>query len=233
MPKLSEVLGGIVKDATQAQITSDLASLEYSEIYREHPLLKHLSVPRLKIKDLTCRLRFAVAKTDLDDGFSDGAKAAAGRMLQHHFRTKLMPEVLSTLAKNSSLDRDALKRIIDTVVGSAEIPEVKLDSVIENGSIENRRSFDTYLMSVIKLLPKEARREFPSLIEIKRTGRERYEEDIKDLQQKMKKVAVAKTAQDFDLEIAVSHDDLKGVDTGSIQEISFNISLEDNPLGEE
>lgn len=232
MPKLSEVLGGIVKDVTQAQITSDLASLEYSEIYREHPLLKHFSVPRLKIKDLTCRLKFAVSKTDLDDGFSDSAKAAAGRMLQRHFRTKLIPEVLSTLAKNSHLDRDSLKRIIDTVVGSAGTPEIRLDSIIENGSIQNRRSFESYLMIVIKLLPKEVRRELPSLIEIKKFSREYYEEDINILQQKMKNIAVAKTAQDFDLDIAVSHDDLKGVDAGSIQEISFNISLDDNPLGE-
>jgi hypothetical protein len=52
MPTLIEYLGGIVNSITQARVMADLQSVEVAEQYAKHDLLRHFSVPRMRIDDI-------------------------------------------------------------------------------------------------------------------------------------------------------------------------------------
>ncbi len=52
MPTLIEYLGGIFNSITQARVMADLQSVEVAEQYAKHDLLRHFSVPRMRIGDL-------------------------------------------------------------------------------------------------------------------------------------------------------------------------------------
>jgi hypothetical protein len=52
MPTLIEYLGGLFNSITQARVMADLQSVEVAEQYAKHDLLRHFSVPRMRIGDL-------------------------------------------------------------------------------------------------------------------------------------------------------------------------------------
>ncbi|MCC7247435.1 MAG: hypothetical protein IT473_02320 [Lysobacter sp.] len=52
MPTLIEYLGGVFNSITQARVMADLQSVEVAEQYAKHDLLRHFSVPRMRIGDI-------------------------------------------------------------------------------------------------------------------------------------------------------------------------------------
>jgi hypothetical protein len=52
MPTLIEYLGGIFDSISQARLMSDLRSAETADLYAKHDLLRHFSVPRMRIDDI-------------------------------------------------------------------------------------------------------------------------------------------------------------------------------------
>jgi hypothetical protein len=52
MPTLIEYLGGILDSISQARLMSDLRSAETADLYAKHDLLRHFSVPRMRIDDI-------------------------------------------------------------------------------------------------------------------------------------------------------------------------------------
>lgn len=52
MPTLIEYLGGVFNSITQARVMADLQSVQVAEQYAQHDLLRHFSVPRMRIGDI-------------------------------------------------------------------------------------------------------------------------------------------------------------------------------------
>lgn len=53
MPPLSEYLGHLLSEITRARVQADLESVRMAELYAEHPLLKHFSIPRFRMPTIT------------------------------------------------------------------------------------------------------------------------------------------------------------------------------------
>jgi len=51
MPTLKDYLGSLVKDLNHARVIADIESAHIAEMYADHALLKHFSIPRMKIRD--------------------------------------------------------------------------------------------------------------------------------------------------------------------------------------
>jgi len=64
MPRLGEVLGAIMADVTHARRIADEEALRVAERYRQEPLLRGLSVPRLRLPDVTIDLPLVVEDHD-------------------------------------------------------------------------------------------------------------------------------------------------------------------------
>ncbi len=81
MPKLGEFIGALLSDAVQARVRADLESVKIAEVYSGHELLKHLSVPRFRLPDITVDLPVLVLSveglTEEAGGRSFGAPTAA------------------------------------------------------------------------------------------------------------------------------------------------------------
>ena len=52
MPNLNEYLGSIMTSVTNARVISDLQTIQVAEQYANHNLLKHFSIPRMRIDDV-------------------------------------------------------------------------------------------------------------------------------------------------------------------------------------
>lgn len=60
MPKLADVISTLVSQCAEARVSADLEAVKTALLYREHDILKHFSVPRMRIRDIDINLKAAV-----------------------------------------------------------------------------------------------------------------------------------------------------------------------------
>ncbi|REC48846.1 hypothetical protein [Chryseobacterium pennipullorum] len=61
MPKLKEYLGGIVSEIAEARKMTDLQTVQIAREYAKNDLLKHFSIPRMKVGTVDLTIPFATA----------------------------------------------------------------------------------------------------------------------------------------------------------------------------
>jgi len=71
MPKLNEYLGGLVSEITSARKIADLQTLQIAKEYAKDDLLKHFSIPRMKIGSIDLTVPFAHAGNSSKMSFKD------------------------------------------------------------------------------------------------------------------------------------------------------------------
>ncbi len=228
MPKLSEILGGITKDITQAQITSDLTSLEYFEYYQQDELLKLMDVPRLKIKDISINLKFAIAETS-GSQISDNAKSEVANVWRNHVANDIAPKVLLSLINEPNLDQ-VNKKLILTTQKNTPLFQLSGDDILTKKRASVSKQSEDYVISLVKGLPESLRKKLPALKDIRQRTNEVVNADLLNTEDRLHKVAVAKSAEDFDLDIQVLSNELKEIPETQIHEISLSIGLDDNPI---
>lgn len=60
MPNLNDYIGSIVSSITNARVSSDIQTVIVAEKYAKHNLLKHFSVPRMRIDDIEMTIPIAL-----------------------------------------------------------------------------------------------------------------------------------------------------------------------------
>lgn len=64
MPALSDYIGALLSDVTNARLQADLESVRIAQLYASHPLLQHMSVPRFRLPNVVLDLPVAVEKAE-------------------------------------------------------------------------------------------------------------------------------------------------------------------------
>lgn len=60
MPNLNEYLGSIISSITNARVMADIQTVKVAEQYAKHDLLKHFSVPRMRVGDVELTIPVAL-----------------------------------------------------------------------------------------------------------------------------------------------------------------------------
>jgi len=60
MPKLNDYIGSLVSSITNARVMSDIQTVKVAEEYAKHKLLKHFSIPRMRIDDIEMTIPIAL-----------------------------------------------------------------------------------------------------------------------------------------------------------------------------
>jgi hypothetical protein len=60
MPKLNDFIGSLVSSITNARVMSDIQTVKVAEEYAKHNLLKHFSIPRMRIDDIEMTIPIAL-----------------------------------------------------------------------------------------------------------------------------------------------------------------------------
>ena len=64
MPTLKDYLGSLVRDLNHARVIADVETANIAKMYAEHDLLKHFSIPRMKILDTELTIPVAIDELD-------------------------------------------------------------------------------------------------------------------------------------------------------------------------
>ncbi len=99
MPTLNEYLGGLFSSITDARVMADVQTVQVAEQYAKHDLLKHFSVPRMRISDIELTIPVAIENlsersiTQLDPIGNDEFKRVAAQQLSRNVGYKELPPV--------------------------------------------------------------------------------------------------------------------------------------------
>lgn len=67
MPKLGDYLGHILSEITIARMHADVEAIRVAELYADHPLLRHMPVPRFRMPNLEIDVPVVINKVDQSD----------------------------------------------------------------------------------------------------------------------------------------------------------------------
>lgn len=160
MPTLKDYLGSLVRDLNHARVIADVETANIAKMYAEHDLLKHFSIPRMKIQDT--ELTIPIAIDDLDssvekdyqpiDNTAFYAKTYAE--IKNVFKVSSFSRDISTsLRKTIYSHIDALEKSIKSGTGiknaldgfSETVSDVALETIISDK--KGRVVFDDTLKS--------------------------------------------------------------------------------------
>lgn len=116
MPTLKDYLGSLVKDLNYARVIADVESANIAKMYAEHDLLKHFSIPRMKIQDT--ELTIPVAIDELEKSVETDYQPIDNK----RFYTKTYAEIKNVF-KVSSFNREistALRKAIFAQIDTLE-----------------------------------------------------------------------------------------------------------------
>ena len=225
MPRLSEVLGGIAKDVTQAQITADLVSLTYLESYQSDDLLKLMPTPRVRISDVRLELRFGISTTaakPTSTGAFDVASQAWSSQLFELTPTLLM----KTIRNASAADKKAI------LAAAEKVEPRKFDSkgLLDGKLPANAKASENFVADVVKRLPRSIRTRMPTLRQTRSLVNRALRSELQIAAPRLKKIADAKSAGEFDLELLVTDEELQDIDESRIHTISLTLDIDDSPI---
>jgi hypothetical protein len=226
MARLNEILGGILKDVTVARLTADLQAKDLYAAYQEHPLLARMPVPRVTVREVSLRLRFAIAENAEPD------------------YTKVD---LSGLTRDwtTRLQRDILPRVFQAAAGKALDPKVAARLAAEIGgtakslSLAKALSGDTdalvsasarQVAATRERLPVEDRRGLPGATALRAAAVAQVQREVEAFLPVARRQLAATAAAEMDLQVLVRKADLAEVDESRMQEVTLTLASDDIQL---
>ncbi|GHC84104.1 hypothetical protein [Streptomyces flavofungini] len=224
MPRLGEVLGGLLTDVLRARLAADALTAQALEAYREDPVLASFSVPRVAVADLTVRLRFLVTGVEVPEP-SRPDRVRASRVWNAIVRDQVLPR-LSTSHPDAGLDevvrllQDAVRR---NPVG---VGERELDRAVDGDTAPLVDSTLVQVAEQVDGLPPAARA---------RLARIRWEEEVQrelalragPFAERVRQWAAAEQALRSRVEVEVSADRLQERAAETLQQVELTVALAD------
>lgn len=119
MAKLSDFLGGLASGICDARVNSDVQSLRIAEEYAKNDLLKHFSVPRMRIDKVELNIPVAV------DNLVERTQRIYQPIDNQSFSAKAYQQVLKSLAV-SSLSSELSKNLRTAIADHVHLLEAKI-----------------------------------------------------------------------------------------------------------
>lgn len=225
MARLREVLGGILRDLTESRIVADLAAAEHFELYQQDPVLAHLPIPRMAVKDLTLRLRFAV-----EDHEATPPAVDLGAVLDRLWRAELVERAVPNLLKTVFRRPVAPARVGalgEALAVSLAGARFALTDLSPKGLDRAAEVTVSRLLAGLKKLPSDVRKDLAAERTVRAALHRAVAERLEAVVPKFRQLAAARQAAQLDLEVLVKRADLSGVQESAIQEVTISISAAD------
>jgi len=206
MPKLNEYIGSIVSSITDARTMSDIQTVKVAEAYAKHNLLKHFSIPRMKIDDIEMTIPVAL------DELNEKIETVYEPIDNKKFNTIVYRELVNKLGL-TKLKADISQRLRDKISKQTQILE---QNIRIEGDISYLKSYCTDILTFEnELLPaKDGTKSTTNIQEIAQ-----YLEKI--LMQEIKISSQKKTIGD--LNVVVETHKLKGLKPENLIHIKLRI----------
>lgn len=160
MAKLSDFLGGLASGICDARVNSDIQSLKIAEEYAKNDLLKHFSIPRMRIDKVELNIPVAV------DNLLEKTQRIFQPIDNQSFSAKTYQQVLKYLAV-TNLSNEISKNLKTTIADHIHLLEAKIRlNQTENSLQEFSNSIALKTAEIADTIYKENNRKKPTKAEI-------------------------------------------------------------------
>lgn len=145
MPKLNEYLGSIISSLSTARVMADVQTVRVAEDYAKHELLKHFSVPRMRIEDVEITIPVAIESTQekLDE--------PVDIIKNRDFNSAIYSEVTRSLGMKS-LPKEMSTQVRAMISESTETLERQLN---KSGDMASVNDFSQHISASVKRIATE------------------------------------------------------------------------------
>lgn len=131
MPYLGDYLGHLMSEIATARVQSDLETVRIAELYANHPLLRHLPVPRFRLPTVTLDVPVAVQKMEE----AQPGESARGGLGPEAMRKSFDPLLDGYLARQNikltAAERTGVNRALDATGARLVQPPAVAGSVTQ------------------------------------------------------------------------------------------------------
>lgn len=136
MPTLKDYLGSLVKDLNHARVIADVESANIAQMYAEHNLLKHFSIPRMKIMDTELTIPISI------DELENSIEKDYQPIINKDFYAQTYSEIKNVF-KVSSFDRTTSTTLRKAIYSQIDTLEKEI-----KGSGDIKTSLNTFCKNV-------------------------------------------------------------------------------------
>jgi hypothetical protein len=218
-------LGGILRDVTESRVVADLAAAEHFDLYQKDPVLAHFPVPRMAVKDLTLRLRFAVEDHKPRPPAAD-LEALLNRLWRTELAEQALPKVLAAILKRP-VSRERAADLGETLMASLARTRFGLTDMSPQGLDRAAEITVARLVAGLRKWPADVRKDLaPERVVRARISRA-VKERLEGIAPRFRQLAAAHQTAQLDLDVLVKRADLSGVQEAAMQEVTISITTDD------
>jgi hypothetical protein len=224
MPKLSEIVGGVMRDLARSHVVADAQTRQVFESYQKDPVLAHFPVPRVTIKQATIKLKFSV---------KDHAPPTTGidpkeyqDLLAKSIRERIVPTFLDLVGKLDNKEVTAqVKTRIEKAGLQTRIPPTQIVDLQQGDQLE--KDVRDLLLEQVRAFPRTVARHMPSGVTLDAAVQKAVAAEVREVQQAAVTLKQTVESAQNDLDVSVRAEELKALGDGQISEIEFTLGLED------
>lgn len=227
MAKLSNVVGGLMRDLAQSHTISDAFTVDVLDTYRRDTVLAQIPVPRLSIREARLTLRFAVDAVEDREAVLEPAELQD--LWLEAVRDRVVPKALTEVGRiDNKRVVGAFERRLKTGGATVSIdPETLANDGREEELIASTLGF---LAREVDALPPSTRKSFEGT-DLAGSFERIVRSEIPELRSAVRQLATARRASQADLTVSVTTESLAAVPQHQISELVLTVSMEEVQSG--
>jgi hypothetical protein len=224
MPKLSEIVGGLMRDLARSHVVADAQTRDVFESYKKDPVLTHFPVPRVTITQATMKLKFAIKEHAPPPAGVDPKEYQD--LVGKSIRERVVPEFLATIGRldnkevttryRERVDKAGLHTRIapETIVSEERLPQLEKDMA-------------ALLLEQVRALPKSIQKQMPAGEALEKALQQAVAREAQEVQQAALTLKRATETAQNDIDVSVRAEDLKALGDAQVNELVLTVGLED------
>jgi hypothetical protein len=227
MVRLSNVVGGIMRDLARSHSVSDAYTVDTLESYRQDPMLGQFPVPRMAIREVQLTLRFAVS--DIQDPVVEEDPGAVRELWLRAVQERILPLSLAEVgrADNRTVVAAFAKRL---AAPGTELTVEAGDVLAADRADALAKATLAFLNEQASTLPLTARRSIEKT-ELGAAFERIVAQELPELQRAARQLEQARIAKQSELDVLVTSEALGSVPDNRISELTVTVAMDDVQFG--
>jgi hypothetical protein len=226
VPRLGEVLGGLLTDVVRARLAADALTADALDAYRADPVLTSMSVPRVTVSNMTVRLRFLVSDVTVPEPRPLDIERAQDSW-NVAVRERVLPQLLQGREGDPALREDG-QRLREALEAEPIVVDPDLLRRAVNGDAEPLADVTVAaLLDRVRGLSTAARRRLGTLTQLREELQRGIRRELALFTERLRQSQAVEQALGSRLQVEVVSELLQQVPVESLQQLEVTVSIAD------
>jgi hypothetical protein len=226
VPRLGEVLGGLLTDVVRARLAADALTADALDAYRADRVLASMSVPRVTVSDMTVRLRFLVSDVTVPEPRPvDLGRAQDGWNVV--VRERVVPQLLRGRVGDEAL-REDVQRLREAIETEPIVVDPDLLGRAVNGDLDPLADVTAAaLLDRVRALSTAARRRLGTIAQLREELQRGVRRELALFIERLRQSQAVEQSLGSRLQVEVVSDLLQQAPAESLQQLEVTVSIAD------